>query len=81
MVIADAVQASDAGDKVLSGRKSARLQTPPGAGAKKSLAKRSWPLNGDGGREKEVGETHYWVPRVRVMFAAEDPRVFANRVA
>lgn len=30
--------------------------------------------------EEEEG-IYYWVPRVRVMFAAEDPRVFANRVA
>lgn len=37
-------------------------------------------------REKEVcveteDQIHYWVPRVRLMFAAEDPTVFASRVA
>lgn len=26
-------------------------------------------------------EGTYWVPRIRLMFAAEDPRVFADRVA
>ena len=26
-------------------------------------------------------DIHYWVPRVRLMFAAEDPTVFARRVA
>ena len=26
-------------------------------------------------------DIHYWVPRVRLMFAAEDPSVFARRVA
>lgn len=30
---------------------------------------------------KADGKTTFWVPRVRLMFAAEDPRVFANRVA
>ena len=25
-------------------------------------------------------DTHYWVPRIRLMFAAEDPTVFARRV-
>jgi hypothetical protein len=34
----------------------------------------------EGGLESEGG-TYYWVPRVRVMFSAEDPRVFASRVA
>lgn len=34
----------------------------------------------EGGLESEGGAYH-WVPRVRVMFAAEDPRVFASRVA
>ena len=24
---------------------------------------------------------HYWVPRVRLMFAAEDPEVFSRRIA
>lgn len=31
-------------------------------------------------KEEREG-THYWVPRVRLMFAAEDPRVFADRVS
>ena len=32
--------------------------------------------------EKELSDgIHYWVPRVRLMFAAEDPTVFADRVA
>ena len=35
---------------------------------------------GSGGRESE-DDIHYWVPRVRLMFAAEDPTVFARRVA
>ena len=81
VVISDAVPTSETGEKVLSGRKSARLQTPPGGGGgggvRKSPARRSKPLSGEGG----VAMVEYWVPRVRVMFAAEDPRVFANRVA
>ena len=41
---------------------------------------------GGGGRPKKEGvesddRIHYWVPRVRLMFAAEDPTVFAQRVA
>ena len=35
---------------------------------------------GSGGRESE-DDIHYWVPRVRLMFAAEDPTVFSRRVA
>ena len=32
--------------------------------------------------EKESeDDIHYWIPRVRLMFAAEDPTVFARRVA
>lgn len=30
---------------------------------------------------EEMEEGTYWVSRVRLMFAAEDPRVFVNRVA
>ncbi len=36
--------------------------------------------SGNGGRESE-DDIHYWVPRVRLMFAAEDPTVFARRMA
>lgn len=34
----------------------------------------------EGALESEDG-MYYWVPRVRVVFAAEDPRMFANRVS
>ena len=30
---------------------------------------------------EEMEGSHYWVPRVLLMFAAEDPRVFADRVS
>ena len=30
---------------------------------------------------EEEDDIHYWVPRVRLMFAAEDPQVFAERVS
>ena len=32
-------------------------------------------------RVESEDRIHYWVPRVRLMFAAEDPTVFAQRVA
>ena len=32
-------------------------------------------------RVESEDQIHYWVPRVRLMFAAEDPTVFAQRVA
>lgn len=31
--------------------------------------------------EVNIDEIHYWVPRIRLLFSAEDPRVFANRVS
>lgn len=31
--------------------------------------------------EVTIDEIHYWVPRIRLLFSAEDPRVFANRVS
>lgn len=31
--------------------------------------------------EVNIDEIHYWVPRIRLMFSAEDPRVFANRIS
>ncbi|XP_009304459.3 dynein axonemal heavy chain 1 [Danio rerio] len=36
-------------------------------------------LNG-GQREGVLLESQYWVPRIRLLFCAEDPRVFAQRV-
>ena len=32
-------------------------------------------------RAESEDQIHYWVPRVRLMFAAEDPTMFAQRVA
>ena len=32
-------------------------------------------------RVESEDRIHYWVPRVRLMFAAEDPTMFAQRVA
>ena len=32
-------------------------------------------------KKESDDDIHYWVPRVRLMFAAEDPTVFARRVA
>ena len=32
-------------------------------------------------KKESEDNIHYWVPRVRLMFAAEDPTVFARRVA
>lgn len=52
----------------------------PRPGAKSSLPSLNVVKMKEGGLESEGGNYH-WVPRVRVMFAAEDPRVFANRVA
>lgn len=61
-----------------------RLQKPSGTGARRSSARKPFSLKDikmkDGGLES-VGGTYNWVPRVRVMFVAEDPRVFASRVA
>lgn len=30
---------------------------------------------------RKAGDSQYWVPRVRLLFAAEDPRVFADRLS
>ena len=38
--------------------------------------------NNRGGQSTESSDDiHYWVPRVRLMFAAENPTVFAHRVS
>jgi len=44
-----------------------------------SSKRKVMPVNQD--RTDDMEEGTYWVPRVRLMFAAEDPRVFADRVA
>ena len=38
-------------------------------------------VSSGGGVGESEDDIHYWVPRVRLMFAAEDPSVFARRVA
>lgn len=37
--------------------------------------------NGIKGHIDSIDNIHYWVPRVRIMFAAENPVLFAERVA
>lgn len=84
IIIADAVPVPGGGGKVATDANGPKVESPTGKGAVKSLAQRPSALNGikmkEGGLESENG-TYYWVPRVRVLFAAEDPRVFANRVS
>ena len=48
--------------------------------AKTNERKASASSSGSEDRESE-DDIHYWIPRVRLMFAAEDPTVFARRVA
>ena len=38
-------------------------------------------VSSGGRRVESEDDIHYWVPRVRLMLAAEDPSVFARRVA
>ena len=82
--IPDAIPVPGGGCKVAIDASTPKGESPTGKGAAKSLAQRPSALNGikmkEGGLESENG-AYYWVPRVRVMFAAEDPRVFSNRVA
>lgn len=84
IVIADAVPVPEGGGRVAIDAPKVESPTSTGRGAVKSLAQRPSAWNGikmkEGGLESENG-AYYWVPRVRVMFVAEDPRVFANRVA
>ena len=76
----DACPALD-GDKAHGGDLKPQKQATIAA-ASMSPAKRA--LKGvkmkKGGLESADG-TYHWVPRIRVMFAAEDPRAFASRVA
>ena len=46
-----------------------------------AAAGRSCEVGGAAGSELVGDGIHYLVPRVRLMFAAEDPMVFARRVA
>ena len=46
-----------------------------------AAAGRSCEVGGAAGSESVGDSIHYLVPRVRLMFAAEDPAVFARRVA
>jgi len=38
------------------------------------------PVDSGGGAAASVALGRFWVPRIRVLFGAEDPRVFAERV-
>ena len=86
------IDAGSATDVLATEAKPIEGRVSSGKLAKNDLARR--PLSGggdgDGGdgqreaKEKELEAedgSWYWLPRIRVMFAAEDPRAFANRVA
>ena len=67
------------------GRKTPKLKASSEHEPKKLLKKKrkDW-LKGVKMKKGELMSedgVYHWVPRVRVMFSAEDPRVFANRVA
>ena len=65
----------DAKQELKKSKSEGQRRSSRAASAKKKVAH----MNLD--RTEDMEEGTYWVPRVRLMFAAEDPRVFADRVA
>ena len=56
-------------------------QRPVSAQSSGKLSKSAGKKKRKKGEKESSDGIHYWVPRVRLMFAAEDPSVFADRVA
>ena len=80
----DAISASES-KELASGAETTKQRKASGNRAEKAVMKGSEVIEDEKNKEK-VSEpddkiAKYWVPRIRVMFAAENPKVFANRVA